>query len=87
MKGADNPVRQAVDVNRNITVDFRAPRWQTCSVFVEAVNRLLAHLSHEINCCLKVNTFLMHDNGNHVMSITLGLLDVVRKNILNIYLE
>ena len=29
----------------------------------------------------------MHDNGNHVVGITLGLLDVVRKYVLDIYLE
>ena len=86
MKGADNPVRQAVNINGYIAVDFRAPRRQTRSVFVEAVNGLFTHISNEVNCCLKVDTFLMHDNGNHVMGITLGLLDVVRKDVLDKYI-
>ena len=83
MKGAYNPVRQAVNIKGYIAVDFRAPRRQSCSVFVEPVNGLFAHIADKVNCCLKVDTFLMHDNGDHVMGITLGLLDVVRENILD----
>jgi hypothetical protein len=87
MKGANNPVRQAVNIDGYFAVNFWAPRGQSCSVFVEAVNRLFAHIPDEVDCCLKVDTFLMHDNGNHVMGITFGLLDVVRKDVLDIYLD
>jgi hypothetical protein len=82
MQAANDPISQPIHVNADIFVNFCAPRRQIVPISIEAVDRLLAQIAHEVYGGLEIETLLVHDNGDHIVRVSLGLLDIVGKYIL-----
>lgn len=48
----------------------------------EPVDRVGAQRANSINSVLQTHTLFTHDHLDHVMGITFGLFDIVRKDVL-----
>ena len=82
VQAPDDSIGQSIDINGDISVNLGTPGREDIPVVIEAVDRLFAHISDEVYCRLEVKILLVHDNGDHVMSIALALLHVVGKKVL-----
>jgi len=78
----DNPVRQTLDVNLNLCIDFWPPRWKASPVLVEAVDGFLAEVSDEVYGFLEGRPVVTHHDHDHVVGVAFGLFAVVREDIL-----
>jgi hypothetical protein len=43
---------------------------------------MLAHISDKVHSGLEVDTFLVHNHGNHIVCIAFRLFDVIGKDVL-----
>ena len=77
-----NPVRQSLDVNLNLCIDFWAPRWKASPVLGEAVDGFLTEVSDEVYGFLEGNSVVTHHDHDHVVCVAFGLFAVVREDIL-----
>lgn len=82
MEATDNPVRQTLDVNLNLRIDFWAPRRKTSPVLGETVDRFLAEVSDEVYGFLEGHPVVAHHDHDHVVRVAFGLFAIVRKDIL-----
>ena len=76
------PICESVDIYSDIPIDLGAPRRKVGSIVIKTVYGLFAHRSDKVNSGLEIKAFLVHHDGDHIMGVTLGLLNVVRKEVL-----
>ena len=73
---------KAVNVQLNLAVEVRAPRWKRAASKLEGIDGVFAKVTNAVHRFLQRETLLVHDDGDHVMIVTSRLLDVVREDIL-----
>ena len=76
------PVFKSLNICSDVLIDLGTPTRKVCSIVVETIDRLLAHLSNEVNGRLKVEAFFVHHNGNHIVGVAPSLFDVEREEVL-----
>ena len=77
METTGDPVCQALDVDLNLCIDFRTPRWKAGPVLGEAVNGSLTELSDEVYGFLEGHPVMVHHDCNNVMCVAFGLFTIV----------
>ena len=83
MEATDYPVRQTLDVNLDLRIDLRIPRWKASPILGEAVDGLLAEVTNEVYGFLEGHPMTMHHDRDHVVRITaFGLFTIVGEDIL-----
>ena len=69
MQTTDYPIRKAIDINSDLSVNLRTPRWEVSTVLDEAVNGLPAQIADKVDRTLQVEALLVHDDDNHVVCV------------------
>jgi len=70
MQASDNPICESADVDCHILVDLVTPGREELAIFVEAVDRLLTELADKVNSGLEIEPLLVHDDADHIVSIS-----------------
>jgi len=81
METTDNPIRQTLNVNLNLCVNFRSPRRKASPVLIEAVDGFLTEVSNEVHGLLEGHPVVMHHDRDHVVRDTFGLFTIVREEV------
>ena len=83
MDATNDPVRQTLDVDLDLRIDFRTPRWKASPILGEAIDGFLAEITNKIYGCLEVHSMVTHhDRYDVVRIIAFGLFTIVGEDIL-----
>ena len=82
VEATDDPVRQTLDINLDLRIDFRTPRWKASPVLGEAVDGFLAEVPNEVYGLLEGHPMVTHHDHDHVVRIAFGLFTIVGEDIL-----
>ena len=77
METTNHPVRQTLDVNLNLCIDFWAPRWEAGPVLDEAVDGFLAKVSDKVYRFLEGHPVVVQHYCNNVMCMAFSLFTIV----------
>jgi len=78
IKRAHHPLGQSFRKYPNIVINLGPPRRKMAADVIETVDGSHAQVANKVNGRLKVNVLLPHDDYDHVMIVTMRLLNVVR---------
>jgi len=78
----NDPVLKTLDVPSDHVIDLGAPRGKLALILDEIVDGLGAQLADVVDRLLEGLAVEDHEDDNHVVGVTAGLLNVVREDVL-----
>ena len=82
VEAAGNTVRQTLDVNLNLCIDFWTPGWKASPDLDETIDRFLTEVSNEIHGLLEAHLVVTYHGHDYVVLVAFGLFTIVREEVL-----